>query len=525
MAKVITTQQDLEPMFRGADTLARAVAPNLGPNSRTAIVDQKYDIPLVVKEGKNIFTGFEVEDPVENIGTVLLRDSAMKTSFLTGDGTITTAVLENQLLKSGKILLSSGVNPMLLRKALDKYLPLVRSSILETALPVRSDEELKQYVFGASADRELADMVLEAICAVGLDGVIQVQDSQERKNRLEITDGIRYDYGWYSSAFINRPVQRDVYLENPYVLIVNRKIKTIEEIEKVLTQIIDVEIPILIICSDMESNVMNQVAENNRRRILSACVANAPGHGETRRKNLMALAQRTGAVMIDDSGIFDLSACGLEVCGRVNSAQVTKELTVLKGLQPGDQTMLGGMRKALERDLTGTADPNETDRFQTSLAIINGRMAILYAGGATDVEMFEKQHRAENMISAARSAKKLGVVPGGGRGFLNAVPVLRAQLRDDLPEAERACIRWLTEALQTPIRQLADNTGESGSYVLATVMEHLKEPYYGFNGEKRCCEDLSESNVWDAADTVVTAFEVAAQTAITLLTVSAAVLK
>lgn len=525
MAKVITTHQDLEPMFRGADTLARAVTPNLGPNSRTAIVDQKYDIPLVVKEGKNIFTGFEVEDPVENIGTVLLRDSAMKTSFLTGDGTITTAVLENQLLKSGKVLLSSGVNPMLLRKALDKYLPMVRSSILDTAIPVRTTAELKRYSFGSSADQELADMVLEAIEAVGLDGVIQVQDSQERKNRLEVTDGIRYDYGWYSSAFINRPVQRDVYLENPYVLIVNYKIKTIEEIEKVLTQIIDVEEPILIICSDMQENVVNQVAENNRRKILSACVANAPGHGETRRKNLMALAQQVGAVMIDDSGIFDLSSCGLEVCGRVHSAQITKELTVLKGLQSGDEAMLSGMRRALQRDIAGTTDANEIDRYQTSLSIVNGRMAILYAGGATDVEMFEKQHRAENMISAARSAKRLGVIPGGGRGFLNAVPALRKQLREDLPEAEKACILWLTEALQAPIRQLADNTGESGSYVLATVMEHLNEPCYGFNGEKCCCEDLSESNVWDAADTVVTAFEIAAQTAITLLTVSAAVLK
>lgn len=523
MAKVYTKDEALEGIFTGADLLAKAVTPNLGPNGRNAICDQKYDIPLIVNEGKNIFPDFTLEDKLENIGAVMLRDSALKTGKLTGDGTLTTAILTNEILRYGRKLISSGINPIQLRNTMMRFLPLVRQAIYSRAVELKDNTSLRNMLLSADEDPSLVDIVMDAIDAVGDHGVIQVTDSQERKTRLEVTEGIKYDYGSYTSSQNNRPEKRDCCLEEPYVLLVNYKLKYMSELEKILTQIIDEGAPILIIAADMEDTLLNMITENVHRNILSACVAHAPGHGDTRRRNLQALAQKTGAILIDDTGIFDLEQCGLEVCGRIGRAVIDKNFTTLTGLQEGDPHIIRSLRNSVLRELEQADDKDSLEWLQMTLSILDGKMAMIYAGGITDVEMFEKQHRIENMISAIRCARERGAVPGGGLGFMWAIPAIRQAKVDCRDELELVCLRWIEDILCFPAKQIADNAGADGSYVVHMILEHMDDAYFGYNTATGKFEDFRKSNIWDAAKTVVTAFEVATQTAMSLLTISAAV--
>lgn len=523
MPDVYLQEKALDDILKGACRLADAVAPNLGPNGRNTVCEQKYDIPLVVKEGKNIFPEFEIADRIENIGAVLMRDSALKTRQMTGDGTLSTAVIGRAMLAQGKKLLLAGISPIQLRKSLNRYLPLVKEAILGAAIPVEETDAADMLSVSAE-DASFAALVAEAFVAVGTDGVILVEDSQESRTRLEVIDGIRYDYGYFSSAYINRAAKRDAYLEKPYVLVADCKIKNVSQIERILNEIIREDAPILIIASDMEESLQHLISENIHRRILSACVAHAPGHGETRRRNLLAIAEKTGAVLIDEMGLLELSVQGLEVCGRIGRASVRKDSTVLTGLKEEMTPALSGMLETVRRELTGAEDKNTAERLQTTLAILKGKMAVIHAGGITDPEMFERQHRMENMVSMIRSAKRHGVVPGGGKGYFRGILALQAALETVESYTDRCCIQWMTDGLAAPAKQIGENAGADGGYVVEMLMEHQEDPYYGYHAVNGQFEDLRTGGIWDAADTVAASFEIAAQTAMSLLTVSGAVI-
>lgn len=522
MANILHGQRLRTGLSTGTGKLARILGPDYGPNGRTTVCDQKYDIPLVVNTGKKILPDFTLEDPVENLGAVLLRDAILQGDFSSGDGTIVTAVLADAMIKEGMKAIANGISPIALRKGIRKASRRVQEVLQNAAVSAQGPDVFYQVARIASDSEKIGQLVAEAFETLGPEGIIHVADSQQTQNRLELTMGIQYDYGFYSSTFANDEPRRTASMEKPYVLLINHRVRQPEQLEKILIETAEKQVPLCVIASDLDDPVVHFILANVRRGVVQVLAGHAPGHGDTRRRNMQALAAKTGAVVIDEECGLELAQCGLEVCGRVDSVWMDKDNTNLQGFPMEDPETVSHLRTYVTSLLAEADTPEKREKLELTLSMLCGGMATIYAGGYSEFEMFENQHRIENAVSAVYSAIRTGILPGGGKSYLLAVPVLD-ELLEDCDEDDSWGILCVRNALMKPAGMLADNAGDNGSYIVAKLLEAPEQPFYGYDVAQHCFCDLRAAGIVDPMGSTCIAFQSAAETAASVLTIESAV--
>ena len=522
MAYVRADSEILNAVTVGTEKLAKVLRPNYGPNGRNTVLSRKHDIPLIVNAGKKILPEIQLDDPDAHIGVALLRDAALKVDRQTGDGTIATVILADAMISAGKRMIASGYNPVRLRLGMQKAVPVVEEAILASSIPAKERDILRAVATIASDNQEIGEYVENAFVAVGTDGVVQVTDSQEAQSRVEISDGLCYDYGFQYAGFVDDPVENTVNLEKPYILLVNRKINDLEELRNIFHCVIKETFPLLIITKEMDQKLLDFIYANNYRGVFRVVVGFGPGHGSTMTRNMHALSSKTGGLVIDEDCGLDLSSCGLEICGRVDHAVLKKEKTILKGFSKENKAMVMALRKYTKRLLAETDSVYEIEKLNATLAILAGNSATLVAGGTTEYEMFERMHRMENAVSAIYAALRSGVAPGGGKAYLMGVPALD-KLIENAVEEERMGMLCVAEALRAPTRIIAENAGYRGSAIVGKLEENLNDSFWGFDAATGTFRDLRMAGILDPAETLCVAFRTAADIAGIILTVSGAV--
>lgn len=520
MAKILLEPDFHDSLMRGAKALCAVAVPNYGPTGRTTIAEQKYDLPLVANSGRKILKDFALKDEAENIGAVILRDAALKVSAECGDGSLATVVLTDAMIRSGEKAITAGANPIIMRRGMEKALDAAKAALREKTVMADSSR-LRNLAVNIAKFEDVGDTVFKAIEAVGKDGIITVQDSQAAATVLNVWDGVKYDYGIASDIMITDSTAKNTVLDDPFILLVNYRLKDIKDIMKILEQVVQSGARLLIIAQEVAEDVLRQLNVNVAKGILKLAVGNAPGHGDTRRANMLALSAKTGAYLFEEGTGIELKDCGLEYCGRTEKAVLTKENTLLQGFPLEDgksvELLLGHTRKLLAE----AKEDYEKEKLETTLSILNGKVAEIISGGTQEYEMFERKYLTENTVAALKSALNEGVLPGGGAAYLQAVPSLDSL--EAANEDEKAGIAIVRNALLAPMRVLADNVGHAGNVALKKSLEAGGK--LCFDCLKEEMADPMERDILDPAASVIAALTTAVSTAGTLLTSTAAVMQ
>ncbi len=520
MAKIILEPDFHKSVLKGAKALCAVAVPNFGPTGRTTIAEQKYDLPLVANSGRKILKDFALEDEAENIGAVILRDAALKVSAECGDGSLATVVLTDAMIRTGERAITAGANPVMMRRGMDKALDAARAILKEKTFRVESTH-LRNLAVNIAKFEDVGDTVFKAIDAVGQDGIITVQDSQASNTVLNIWDGVKYDYGIASDVMITDRLNKNTVLDDPFILLVNYRLKDVNDIMHILEQCVSTGARLLIIAQEVAENVLRQLNVNIAKGILKLAVGNAPGHGDTRRSNMLALSAKTGAYLFEEGTGIELKDCGLDYCGRVEKAVLTKENTLLQGFPLEDAKSVELLRGHTRKLLEEAKEDYEVEKLETTLSILNGKVAEIISGGTQEYEMFERKYLAENTVAALKSALSEGVLPGGGAAYLQAIPAL-----DGFKGAngdEDMGIAIVKESLTAPMTVLADNVGYSGRVAVKKSLEAGGTLCYDTVSETMA--DPVEKDILDPAASVIAALTTAVSTAGTLLTSTAAVIK
>ena len=504
----------------GSAAVCGTVSSNFGPEGRNTICDQKYDLPLMANTGRRILQGLELEDAEKNLSAVLIRDAALKVAGTCGDGSIATALLTDALLQAGNRLIAAGYNPMALRRGLQRALHCAVESLDAITLPF-SAVSTEQFVKSAAKNDEVAVNTCKAFEAVGSDGVITVQDTQSRDTTLNLWDGARYEYGLFTNSFMTDSVHRRAVLTHPYVLLSNVKIQSLQDIRRMLEGALMHRVPLLIITNDMAEDVQRALLVNRERAGLQIVVAKAPGFGDTRRRNMLALAAKVGSLLFDENSGRNLRDCGLEVCARVARAEIDKDATVLQGFEQSSQEMTDILQRHTLGQLNKTTDTDEREKLQTTLSILSGKTAEILVGAVTEYEMFEKKYLYENTVRTVQNAARAGVVPGAGSAYVYLAQKLRTESKN-WEEAEKLGAMCLADALRDLTAALAENAGDDGSAVLAKLTKQ-KDPWQGYDVVRHTMTDLKKEGILMPRSTVEMILSTATETAGSLLTTSAAV--
>lgn len=520
MAKIIFDPELAEQLRAGTEKVGRLVTPNFGPQGRNTIRDQKYDLPLVANSGRKILKELALPGDGENVAAVLVREAALKISDNYGDGAITTAVLAQAMIIAGQKLIAAGYNPMQMRKGIHALLPKVAGYLDEMTVPL-SDELMVKFANVTAKNEEVGENVVKACRQVGPDGVITVLDSQARDTVLNLWDGVRYDYGLYNMIFATDGERKRAVLDEPYLLLCNVKIQSIRDIQKILEEVIREGASLLIVAQDVSEDVQRILAANVARGVLKVVLGKGPGFGDTRRRNLQALAAKTGAIMYEENAGRKLSECGLEICARINHAELDKDNTVLQGFRKEDSETVKILHNHTQALLDETTDPDEREKLELTMSILNGKTAEIQVGAVIEYEMFEKKYLYENTIRAVQNAARSGLVPGAGSAFLWLGEKLRADA-EKLSGAEREGAEVLCEALEIPARLLADNAGEDGNTVVRSLLDG-GDPNRGYDVVAHRETDLMEQGILTPRNAAQAMVEVAVETAASLWTTGAAV--
>ncbi len=518
---VVLRDELADKILAGSRKVRRTVEANYGPLGHNTIREQKYDLPLIANTGRRVLQELSLEDPVENISAVLVRDAALKVAAECGDGAIATVLLTDTLLAEGMKMIAAGYGPVDLQRGAKRALAEALDAVPEITVPFE-EIDCEKYAVAAAKNEEVARNVLSAFWMVGKDGIINVQDTQGRETVLKEWDGARYDYGLMSMAFINDEAGRRCVLDEPYVLLSNVKISSVQDLLKVLEDTARSGASLLIIASDITQDVMNFLTANAARG-LKVAAAKAPGYGDTRRRNMLALAAMVGSLMFDDNTGREVRDCGLEVCSRIGQAVIDKETTVLQGFRDTSEEMAEILRRHTLSLLENEKDANEREKLTETLSILDGKSAEILVGGTVEYEMFEKKYLYENTVRSLQNAAKTGVVPGAGNVFVYLAGKIGEKCAG-WQDAEKQGAECLCRALQVLVRTLAGNAGEDGSVVLGST-DIGKEPWRGYDILGRRTADLKQAGILMPRSTAETVLDVSVSTALTLWTTEAAVFR
>ena len=457
---------------RGVDIVADAVKTTLGPRGRNVSIDKKFGAPTVTHDGVTVAKEIELKDPFENMGARLLVEVATKTNDVVGDGTTTATVLAQSIVNEGLKMVAAGANPMLIKRGLDKAVEAVVAELKSAAIPVRDRADIAHVAAISAADSEIGDLIAEVMEKVGKDGVITVEESKGIAFEKEYTEGMQIDRGYISPYFVTNPERMEAELEDPYILITDKKISSIQDILPVLEKALQVTKNLVIIAEDVDGEALATLVVNKLRGTINALAVKAPGFGDRRKAMLQDIAILTGGTLISEEIGRKLDSATVEDLGRARRVVSDKDnTTIIEGR--GDERAIRARIEQIRAQIETTTSDFDREKLQERLAKLAGGVAVLKVGAATEPELKEKKHRVEDALSTARSAVEEGIVPGGGVALLNAIPALdNVQVTYD---DEKYGVQILRRALEEPMRQLARNAGEDGAVIIDTVRRLQKE--------------------------------------------------
>jgi len=519
MAKIIKFEEDARRgLEAGVNRLANAVRVTLGPKGRNVVLDKKWGAPTITNDGVTIAKEIELEDPWENMGAQLVKEVATKTNDVAGDGTTTATVLAQAMVKSGLQNVAAGANPMALKRGIEKAVAAAVDSIKAQSRDVEGRKEIANVAsISANNDTEIGEMVAEAMDKVGKDGVITVEESNTFGMELELVEGMQFDKGYISPYFITDQDRMEASLEDPYILIVQSKISSVRDLLPVLEKVIQSGKQLVIISEDVEGEALATLVVNKIRGTFQSVAVKAPGFGDRRKAMLQDIAILTGGQVISEEIGLKLESVALDMLGRARKVVITKDnTTIVEGAGNADE--IKGRIEQIRAEIDRTDSDWDREKLQERLAKLSGGVAVLKVGAATEVELKEKKHRIEDSVSATRAAVEEGIVPGGGATLVRAREAVEAL---ELTGDELAGARVVLEALDAPLRWIAQNAGLEGGVVVDRVRS--EKPGHGLNAATGEYVDLLAEGIIDPARVTRSALENAASIAALFLTTEATV--
>src|SRR5216110_1121432 len=507
-------------MLAGVNILADAVRVTLGPKGRNVILDRSYGAPTITKDGVSVAKEIELKDKFENMGAQMVKEVASKTSDVAGDGTTTATVLAQSIVREGMKFVAAGMNPMDLKRGIDKAVVAVVEELKKLSKPCTTSKEIAQVgAISANADEAIGKIISDAMDKVGKEGVITVEDGKGLQNELEVVEGMQFDRGYLSPYFINNAEKQISVLEEPYILLHDKKISNIRELLPILEQVAKSVKPLLIVAEEVEGEALATLVVNNLRGILKTSAVKAPGFGDRSKAMLEDIAILTGGQVIAEEVGLTLEKAGLKDLGRAKRIEVAKEeTTVIDGA--GDPKAIEARVKNIRTQIDEATSDYDKEKLQERVAKLAGGVAVIKVGAATEVEMKEKKARVEDALHATRGAVEEGIVPGGGVAFIRTKQVLEGKLKGDNHDQE-AGIKIVMKALEEPLRIIVDNAGAEPSVVLNKVLENKGN--FGFNAQTEQFGDMVEMGVIDPTKVARTALQNAASVAGLMLTTDAMV--
>jgi chaperonin GroEL len=516
---VVHGDRSRHAILEGVNKLADAVKVTLGPKGRNVVLDRKFGSPTITKDGVTVAKEIELEDKLENVGAQMVKEVASKTSDVAGDGTTTATVLAQAIFREGLRMVAAGANPMALQRGIQKVTERVVEEIKKLSKPVKGDEIAQVGTISANGDRTIGELIARAMEKVGKDGVITVEESRTMETTLEVVEGMQFDRGYLSPYFVTNPERMECVLEDPLILIHEKKISSIRDILPLLEQVAREGHPLLIIAEDVEGEALATLVVNKLRGTLNICAVKAPGFGDRRKAMLEDIAVLTGARVISEDLGIKLENVKVEDLGRAKKVTVDKDnTTIVEGA--GKREEIDGRVRQIRAQIEETTSDYDREKLQERLAKLVGGVAVIKVGAATETELKEKKARVEDAMHATRAAVEEGIVPGGGVTLLRAQKALDNFKLED--EDEQAGGQIVRRALEEPLRQIAQNAGNEGSVVVEKVREG-KPASYGFNAATEQYEDLVKAGVIDPTKVTRTALQNATSIAGLLLTTEAVV--
>ena len=505
-------------MLRGVDILANAVKVTLGPKGRNVVIDKSFGSPRITKDGVTVAKDIELEDKFENMGAQMLREVASKTNDIAGDGTTTATVLAQAIVREGVKYVTAGMNPMDLKRGVDMAVEVAIKDIKARAKKVKSTDEVAQVgTISANGDALIGKMIANAMQKVGNEGVITVEEAKTAETEVDIVEGMQFDRGYLSPYFITNADKMTVELDDPYILIHEKKLSSLQAMLPVLESVVQTGKPLLIIAEDVEGEALATLVVNKLRGGLKVAAVKAPGFGDRRKAMLEDIATLTAGEMIAEDLGIKLESVTLAMLGRAKKVRIDKEnTTIIDG--SGKKKDIEGRVNQIKAQIEETTSDYDREKLQERLAKLAGGVAVIRVGGVTEVEVKEKKDRVDDALNATRAAVEEGIVPGGGTALLRA-KVAVAKLKSENPDVQ-AGINIVMKALEAPIRQIVENAGVEGSIVVNKIHEN-KSQTFGFNAQTEEYVDMLAAGIVDPAKVVRTALQDAASVAGLLITTEA----
>ena len=507
-----------ESISTGIDILARAVKVTLGPKGRNVILEKSWGSPTVTKDGVTVAKEIELEDKFENMGAQMVKEVASKTSDVAGDGTTTATILAQSIYREGSKLVTAGANPMALKRGIEKAVDTVVEDLKKMSKPTKEQQEISQVgTISANNDATIGNIIAEAMSKVGKEGVITVEEAKSMETTLDIVEGMQFDRGYLSPYFVTDAEKMEATLEEPYILLHEKKISNMKDLVPLLEQIAKMGKPLLIVAEDVEGEALATLVVNKLRGTLKVASVKAPGFGDRRKAMLEDIGILTGGKVISEDLGLKLENVSLNDLGTAKTINIDKDnTTIIDG--GGTRSDLEGRVKQIRTQIDDTTSDYDTEKLQERLAKLIGGVAVINVGAATETEMKEKKARVEDALNATRAAVEEGIVPGGGIAFIRCIPALsKLKLEGD----DQLGVNIVTRAMEDPVRQIADNAGLEGSVVVEKVKE--EKAAFGLNAETGQFEDLVKAGIIDPTKVTRYALQNAASVAALLLTTEAIV--
>jgi len=518
MAKEIKFSEDARrAMQRGVDKLADTVKITLGPKGRNVVLDKKFGAPLITNDGVSIAREIELEDPYENMGAQLVKEVATKTNDVAGDGTTTATLLAQAIIREGLKNVTAGANPMLIRNGIKKAVDVAVEEIKKISRPVEGKNDIARVASISAADDEIGALIADAMEKVGNEGVITVEESKSMGTELDVVEGMQFDRGYVSSYMVTDTDKMEAVLDDPYILITDKKISNIQEILPILEQIVQQGKKLLIIAEDIEGEALATLVVNKLRGTFTCVAVKAPGFGDRRKEMLQDIAILTGGQVISEELGRDLKEATVDMLGRAERVKVTKENTTIVNGR-GDKEAIHGRVAQIRTQIEETTSDFDREKLQERLAKLAGGVAVIKVGAATETELKERKLRIEDALAATRAAVEEGIVPGGGTAYINAIKAVAAL---ELEGDAKIGVNIVKRALEEPVRQIAMNAGFDG----AVIIEKIKNSAVGvgFDALKEEYVDMIKAGIVDPTKVTRSALQNAASVAATFLTTEAVV--
>jgi len=510
--EILFAEEARRALESGVNQLAEAVRVTLGPKGRNVVLDKKFGSPMITNDGVTIAREIELEDPFENMGAQLVKEVATKTNDVAGDGTTTATVLAQAIIREGLKNVAAGANPMIIKRGIEKAVQVAVEEIKKISKPIEEKNAIAQVASVSASDEEIGNLIAEAMEKVGKDGVITVEESKGFVTTLDVVEGMNFDRGYISPYMITDTDKMEAVLDEPYILVCDKKISAIAEVLPVLEKVVQAGRPLMIIAEDVDGEALPTLVVNKLRGTFTCVAVKAPGFGDRRKAMLEDIAVLTGGQVISEDVGIKLENATLQQLGRARQVKVKKEETVIVG-GAGNQDELEKRIAQIKTLIDDTTSDFDREKLQERLAKLSGGVAVIEVGAATETELKEKKLRIEDALNATRAAVEEGIVPGGGTAFLNIIPAL-----DGIEAVAEVAtgIKIVKKALEEPVRQIANNAGLEGSVIVEKVK--AQNPGVGFNAATEEYVDMIKAGIVDPAKVTRSALQNAASIAAMLLT-------